>query len=219
MTAKANSDIKVLLVDDHALFRAGLSALIEKISRVSVVGEAGSGADGLRLCGELRPDVMILDIDLPDIDGFEVTRRAHVEFPDVRIMVLTMYDLQEYAVRLLRLGAMGYLIKGASTSELPAAIKQVAEGRQYVTPAIREKIADMVIQTGAEGPLSVLTDREMQLLILVAQGESLRDIGSRLGLTFRTVETYYSRIKQKLGLRNSGDFVRFALKHNLIKKV
>ena len=209
--------IRILIADDHDLFRAGLRMLIETQEDMKVVGESGTGRETLGQCRKIRPDVLLLDLDMPDIDGIEVAQQAVSTQPEVRILVLTMYDNEDYAMRLMRCGAAGYIVKGTSPKELPEAIRKVMRGEQYISPHINEQIILEAQKFKKGEPLDLLSTREIQVLGKLAQGHSIRDIAEELDLSAKTVETYKRRTMNKLDLRNISDLTRFAIKHDLIK--
>lgn len=209
--------IKVLVVDDHTVVRAGLCRLLESEQDIRVVGQTGSGHEALKLAKELKPDVMLLDYSLPDIDGMETTERLVATKQKCRVLILTMYANEEYAIRLLRAGASGFIVKGAGTDELLVALRKVAKGGTYVTPAIQEKMVTRIGQPTDTVPESTLSNREMQVLLKLARGATTREVAESLSLSVSTVETYRSRILEKLGLRNNSDLTRFAIKRGLIE--
>ena len=211
--------IRVLIADDHELFRAGLRLLLETKQDIEVAGEAGAGHETISLCLELKPDVVLLDLDLPDLDGIEVTRRLLHKLPDLRILVLTMFDSEDYAQRLLNEGAAGYMVKGTSPGELPDAIRKVAAGGAYVTPSISDRITARSAAARDGDILSALSTRELQVLIKIAAGQSVSEIARDLQLSSKTVETYKARTMNKMRLRNVSDMTRFALQHGLIKNL
>lgn len=208
--------IKILVVDDHTLVRDGLCRLLDAESDMEVVGQAGSGHKAVELCRESKPNVVILDYSLPDLDGLETTRQIMALELGIRVLILTMYANEEYATRLIRAGAAGFLVKAASTDELLAAIRKVARKGVYVSPAIMEKMVSRMGQTPEDAPESVLSDREMQVLLRLAKGSTTREVSQSLSLSVSTVETYRSRILEKLGLRNNSDLTRFAIRRGLI---
>ena len=209
--------IRILIADDHDLFRAGLRLLIETQQDMRVIGEAGTGRETLGLCKRVKPDVLLLDLDMPDIDGIEVTQQIVSTQPDIRVLVLTMYDSEDYAMQLTRCGASGYIVKGTSPKDLPEAIRLIMSGEQYISPHLSEKIFLESKRFRKEEPLDLLSTREIQVLSKLAQGYTLRDIADELELSVKTVETYKRRTMHKLDLRNVSDITRFAIKHDLIK--
>jgi two-component system, NarL family, invasion response regulator UvrY len=208
--------IKVLVVDDHTLVRAGIRRLLDAEDTIEVVGDTGSGHDGIKLCRDLNPDVVVLDYGLPDLDGLEVTRQIMDFGIDVKILILTMYDNEEYAIRLLRAGASGFVIKGASPEDLVTGVRKVANGTLYVTQDIQEKMVARIGQPQVETPESMLSDREIQVLLRLAMGATTREVSKALHLSNSTVETYRSRLLEKLNLRNNSDLTRFAIRRGLI---
>jgi DNA-binding NarL/FixJ family response regulator len=209
--------IRVLVVDDHTLVRAGLCRLLSSEPDIEVVGETGSGREAIGLCQKLNPDVLLLDYNLPDQDGLEVTEQVAALRLKVRVLILTMYGNEEYARRLLRAGASGFVVKGASTDELLAAVRIVSQKGTYVASAIAQKMVERIGQPEGDTPEAVLSNREMQVLTRIARGTATRDIAEELCLSVSTVETYRSRILEKLNLRNSSDITRFAIRRGLIE--
>lgn len=208
--------IKILVVDDHTLVRDALCRLLDAQSDMEVVGQAGSGHQAVELCREKKPNVVVLDYSLPDLDGLETTRQIVGLELGIRILILTMYANEEYATRLIRAGASGFLVKAASTDELLSAIRKVARRGVYVSPAIMEKMVSRMGLTAEETPESSLSDREMQVLLRLAKGATTREVSTSLNLSISTVETYRSRILEKLNLRNNSDLTRFAIRRGLI---
>ncbi len=208
--------IRTLVVDDHTMVRAGLCRLLDAEEDLEVVGQSGSGREAVQLARELKPDVVILDYSLPDIDGLETTRQIVALNMGIRILILTMYANEEYATRVIRAGAAGFIVKVAATDELLAAVRKVARKGVYVSPAIMEKMVGRMGQSHEEVPEAVLSDREMQVLIQLAKGSTSREVSKALSLSLSTVETYRSRILEKLNLRNNSDMTRFAIRRGLI---
>ena len=208
--------IRVLVVDDHTLVRAGVSRLLEAEEDIEVVGQTGSGHEAVELARTLKPDVVILDYSLPDLDGLETTRQIVGLASGARVLILTMYANEEYATRLIRAGASGFVIKGASADELLVAIRKVARKGVYVSPSIQEKMVTRIGQPQGEAPESLLSNREMQVLLRLARGSTTREVSEALSLSLSTVETYRSRILEKLNLRNNSDLTRFAIRRGLI---
>jgi len=208
--------IRVIVIDDHTLVRAGLCKLLEAEEDIEVVGEAGLGREAVRLCEELEPDVLVLDYSLPDIDGLETTEQITALNKNTRILILTMHANEEYAIRLVRSGAAGFIVKGAPPDELLTAVRKVARNGTYVTPAIMEKMVSRIGQPEGDTPESVLSNREMQVLLRLARGSTTRETAEELCLSLSTVETYRSRVLEKLNLRNNSDMTRFAIRRGLI---
>ncbi len=206
----------ILVVDDHALVRSGLCRLIDAEPDLEVTGQVGTGADAVQSCSENRPDLVLLDYGLPDIDGLETTRRIVALDPKIKVLILTMYANEEYATRLIQAGARGFLVKAASTDELLIAIRKVLNNGVYVSPTIMKKMVTRVGSPDESLPESALSDREMQVLLRLAKGATTREVASELSLSISTVETYRSRILEKLNLRNNSDMTRFAIRRELI---
>ena len=208
--------IRILVVDDHTLVRAGLCRLLDGEDDIEVVGETGSGRESIELSKDLKPDVIILDYSLPDMDGLETASQVLALKTGARILILTMYANEEYAIRLIRAGASGFVVKGASPEELLSAVRKVARNGTYISPAIMEKMVGRMGQSEKETPESALSDREIQVLVRLAKGATTREVSEELHLSVSTVETYRSRLLEKLHLRNNSDLTRFAIRRRLI---
>jgi len=208
--------IRTLVVDDHTLVRDGLCRVLNAEDDIVVVGQTGSGREAVRLCQELKPDVVVLDYSLPDLDGLAVTTEVIAQGNGTRVLILTMYANEEYATRVIRAGASGFIVKAASTEEMLAAVRKVANQGVYVTPGVLERIVERMGPGQQETPESTLSDREMQVLLKLARGATTREVSAALGLSMSTVETYRGRILDKLNLRNNSDMTRFAIRRGLI---
>lgn len=212
--------IRVLLADDHPVLRTGLRALLEQEPDMSVVGEAGDGREAVVLAQRLRPDVIIMDISMPGLDGLEATRQIRrLDLPS-QVLILTVHAQERYLFPVLKAGAAGYLNKTAADTELVAAVRAVAAGGAVLQPAdTRRLLEDYVarMQTGEErDSYERLSDREREVLRLVAAGYTAREIGEQLSLSPKSVETYRARITEKLGLATRADLVRYALRRGLL---
>ncbi len=208
---------RVLVVDDHAVVRSGICQLINAEADLEVVGQTGSGHEAVTLCRELTPDVVILDYSLPDLDGMETTRQIVEAKLPTRILILTMYANEEYATRLIRAGAAGFAVKVAPADELLLAVRKVANRGVYVSPEIMEKMVTRMGQPVEDVPEQALSDRELQVLIRLARGMTTKEVAAALSLSNSTVETYRSRVLEKLSLRNNSDMTRFAIRRGLIE--
>ena len=208
--------IRILVVDDHAVVRSGICRLLEAERDIEVIGQTGSGREAVRLCHEMEPDVVVLDYGLPDIDGLEATRQISELGGKTRILILTMHGNEEYATRLIRAGATGFVVKVAPADELLQAVRKVASRGIYITPAIMEKMVMRIGQPNEDVPEAALSNRELQALVRLARGMTTKEVAEVLCLSVSTVETYRSRVLEKLNLRNNADMTRFAVKRGLI---
>lgn len=213
--------IKILLVDDHAMFRAGIKALIEAEQRMKVVGEASNGDEAVDRARELKPHVVVMDLAMPGSNGLEATRRISALDLNTAVLVLTVHAEEEYLVPVVEAGASGYLTKTSADTDLLEAIRVVARGQVFLPP----KAATLLLkrykaEEGDEGAgLGDLSMREKEVLALTAEGFSSREIGQKLFISPKTVDTYRSRIMDKLGLSHRSELVRFALRVGLLKEV
>ncbi len=221
MTSAARSGIiRIVLADDHLVVRAGLKALLGATKDLVVVGEASNGRDALELIDRLRPDVAVLDLDMPQMDGAQVTKSLVAAGSAVRILILTMHDEDEYLVSLLQGGAAGYLVKNAADRELADAVRAVAAGDTYVQPSAARALARQLTRrtqrTDERKQYEALSERERGVLALVAGGYSASEIGDRLFISPKTVETYKQRVSEKLGLSHRSDYVQLCLRLGLL---
>lgn len=210
--------IRVLLADDHSLVRAGIRALLQKIANVQVIAEAENGKEALELIDKHRPDIALLDIAMPEVDGLAAAAQVAQDFEQVRVIILSMYSDQEYVMRALRAGAKGYLLKGSRMSELELAITAVARGETYLSPAATIHLVDNFVG-GMEGklrPLNRLTPRQRQVLQLIAEGNSRKQIAQKLKLSAKTVDTFRAQLMEELGIHTVAGLVRFAISEGLI---
>jgi DNA-binding NarL/FixJ family response regulator len=207
--------IQVLLADDHALVRAGIRALLERIDSVEVVGEAGDGLQALELIKRLGPDVVLLDLTMPGLSGFEVLKETSEKFPGVNVIVLSVHDSEEYAVHALRSGAVGYLPKSAASTELEVAIERVVSGQKYLSPSIAPEVALELFGPIAE-TIADLTPRQLEVLKLISGGSSTKDIANSLNISVKTVETHRSQLMERLNIHDVAGLVRYAIKKGLV---
>jgi two-component system response regulator NreC len=221
---QAVTPIRILLVDDHPIFRAGLRALLESQDDVQVVGEAGNGAEAITRACELRPDIILLDISMPDVDGLETLRRMQAGNVPGRALVLTMHAENEYLLQVLESGGYGYVLKQGVDTDLFTAIRRVAAGDVFLYPSAtnlllsryRDQKRALDQQGNGATAEDGLSDREREVLSLTAQGYSSQEIGDQLALSAKTVETYRTRVMRKLNLRHRSDLVRYALRAGLL---
>lgn len=212
------TSIRVLLADDHALVRAGFRALLQSLPDMEVVAEAGDGREALRLIDLHRPDVVLMDIGMPGLNGLEAAARLAEESPQIRVIVLSMHATEEYVLRALRAGAVGYLLKDAGTAELELAVRAVVRGETYLSPAVSKHVIAEYIQrvSGEPDPLEQLTPRHREILQLIAEGQTTRGIAQTLGLSVKTVETYRSQLMERLDIHDIAGLVRYAIRVGLI---
>jgi two-component system response regulator NreC len=214
------AETRVLLVDDHAVLRAGLRLLLEAQPDLRVVGEAGDGREALTLAIDQHPDLVLLDLTLPGLSGLETLAALRKVLPAARVLILTMHDDEGYLRQALRQGARGYVLKKAADTELIAAVRAVLRGEVYVQSAMTAALLDTLLpaQTGAapEDPWQTLTERERETLLLVARGHTSAQIGDQLTLSPKTIETYRARGLEKLGLRSRAALVQFVLARRLL---
>lgn len=208
--------IRVLVVDDHAVVRAGICRLLDSAPDVVVVGQTDSGLEAVSLCGEFAPDVVVLELTLPDLTGLETTQRLLRKHPKMAVVVLTIHAHHEYLARLLRAGATGFVAKTAPPSALLQAVRKAAEGGVYVEAAMMERMVGGLGQPLRERPETALSNRELQVLTRLARGHATKEVAHDLELSRSTVETHRGRLLKKLGLRNNADLARFAIRRGLI---
>jgi two-component system, NarL family, invasion response regulator UvrY len=210
--------IRVLLADDHGIVRAGLCRIVEEAGDMTVIAEAASGREAIRKAGETLPDVAVIDISMPDLDGLEVTQHYQVQFPRIPVLILTMHEEEQYVIRAIEAGAKGYLTKQSAPEQLSAAIRKVHEGGRYLTAAAAEFLALRVARGKQERSLlDSLSQRELQVLRRLAMGHTNREIASDYNISVKTVDTYRFRLLKKLGLRNNAEISRFAIQCRLIE--
>ena len=215
------SPIRILIVDDHAVVRAGLRMLLSADPELEIVGEAGDGAQALRLARDLAPDVVLMDISMPDMSGIEATRRIKELCPEVAVLALTMHEDDQYFFEMLAAGASGYVPKRAAPDDLISAIRAVKNGGMFLFPSLaRLLVSDYLQRTGHEGsagrPFDALTDREREVLIRIAQGLSNQQIADQLTISIKTVNRHRENIMAKLNLHSRVELVHYAIEKGLI---
>jgi DNA-binding NarL/FixJ family response regulator len=208
---------RVLIADDHALVRAGIRALLEKVATVEVVAEAADGHEALDLTGKHQPDVVLMDIAMPGLGGLEATRRFGKIAPATHVIILSMHDSEEYVWQALRAGARGYLLKGSSLAELELAIKVVAEDHIYLSPAISKSLIEDYLRPASEHrSIGNLTPRQREILRMIAEGKSTKQIALDLNISVKTVDTHRSLLMKRLNVHDLASLVRYAVKIGLV---
>jgi len=209
--------IRIILADDHAVLRHGLSRAFEQESDIKVVGQANDGHSTIELVQELSPDVVIMDIAMPDLNGIEATRRITKDYPKVKVIGLSMHSSDKYIREMFKAGASGYLLKNSPFEELVEAVKTVAGGKTYVSPSVGDMIIKEYIgkPDGEESAFSVLSQREREVLQLFAEGKTTKQVGRRLHISPKTVEAHRLRIMEKLGIDNIAQLTKYAIQEGL----
>ncbi len=212
------SQIRVVLADDHTLVRAGLRKLLESMLNVVVVGEAGDGLALLALADQLQPHLVLMDIAMPGLNGIEATARLTRTWPDIRVLILSMHQNEEYVRQALRQGASAYLLKDSAPMELDLAITAVLRGETYLSPAVSRGVVSDYVQRlrNEQTPTQVLTPRQREVLQLIAEGQSTKDIARRLELSVKTVETHRSQLMKQLDIHDVTGLVRYAMRAGLV---
>jgi len=212
--------IRVLLADDHAVVRDGVRALLEKQADMAVVAEAGDGREATRMAEECSPDVVVMDIAMPSMNGIEATRRILTAHPHAAVVILSMHQDESYVLRSLKAGAKGYLLKDSLRSEVVDAIRAVAQGRSFLTRKVSRMMQEDYIreieQRGLEDSYDLLTDREREVLQLAAEGKANKEIAAVLNIGLTTVETHRTHILQKLGLHSLPELILYAVRKGII---
>jgi DNA-binding NarL/FixJ family response regulator len=210
--------IRILIADDHTLMRDGLRSLLTGRADVEVVGEASDGRQAVQLAQELCPDIVLMDVAMPLLNGLEATRQIKTYCPQVYVLILSMHDNEEYVREVLAAGASGYLLKQAATDELVSAIQAVARGEAYLSPSITRYVLDVFIQHKDEAPASAsLTPREREVLQLIAEGHTSRAIADMLCLSLKTVQAHRTNLMQKLDLHDRGALIKYAIQRKIIQ--
>jgi len=206
--------VKILLADDHTIVRQGLKLILSAHDDLEVVGEAANGREAVELAGKLRPDVVLMDVQMPELNGIEATKQMVAANPRVRILVLSMHKEAVYVREILRAGARGYILKDAIDTELLNAVRSVANGDGYISPAVSGALNDKV--KNSNSPVDLLSGREREVLLLIAEGKTNKEIATRLNLSVYTVDSHRGKIMEKLNLHSAGELVRFAMKQGLV---
>ena len=213
--------INVLLVDDHELVRTGISRILKDERGIKVVGEASSGEEALQFCRDIStnhesPDVVLMDMQMPGIGGLNATKRILHYCPDIKILALSVSCEEPIPTKVLKLGASGFISKKAAPAEMVQAIKKVYSGQRYISDEVAQKIAMSKIQSSAENPFSELSDREMQIMLMITQGEKINDIAEKLNVSPKTVNSYRYRMFEKLKIDGDVELTHLAIRHRMI---
>ena len=207
--------IHILLADDHAVVRQGFKMILAAQSDMEIVGEAGNGREALDLAGQLQPDVIVMDVAMPELNGIEATRRIADVSPRSRVLALSMHKDSVYVREILRAGARGYLLKDSIASDLLAAVRAIARGEGYLSPGVSDAVLNDY-RRHVTDPIDLLTSREREVLQMIAEGKTNKEIATTLNLSVYTIEAHRGRVMEKLNLHSTGELVRFALRSGLI---
>jgi two-component system, NarL family, nitrate/nitrite response regulator NarL len=219
-STSAKSKIRVLLVDDHLIIRQGIRSTFKSHSLITVVGDAANGSEAIAKTKALAPDVVLMDINMPEMNGLDATVILRQEFPNVKVVALTVHDSREYVLQILRSGAHGYVLKDASPEELSRAIQAVCSGHSFLSPSVTNIVLhDFLGSTsgGSDPGGSGLSAREMDVLRMIVKGRTTKEIASQINIGIRTVETYRARLMRKLNVRNAAELTRTALARQLVE--
>jgi DNA-binding NarL/FixJ family response regulator len=208
---------RILLVDDHQMFREGLKAVLKSETDFQVVGEAENGIQAVELCRELAPDVVIMDISMPEMSGVEAAGKIHAESPAIKIIILSMHTEKRYILGALKAGATGIVVKNSASAELLTAIETVVSGQTYLSPSVSNVLVQNILESGADAGEKMLSPRERQILQLIAMGKGAKEIGYELGISNKTVEAHRMQLMNKLDIRNVADLVKYAIREGMIE--
>ncbi len=211
--------IKVLICDDHKLFAEGIKAILKTEASIEVVGEARDGRQAIEKVKELHPDLVLMDVQMPDLSGFEATRRLHEADPSVKVLMLTMHDEEELVARCLEAGAAGYIIKDAPASQLIYAIEMVMKGERYLSPVVLKKVMEGYVRNTKRPQTSYdrLSRREREILKLLAEGLTVKEIATRLNLSVKTVDVHKYNLMRKIDVHDRAGLIRYAIQKRLIE--
>ena len=209
--------IHVMIADDHAIVRQGLKQILNETDDIRVTGEAETGFQAIKIARQHDFDVTLLDISLPDRNGIDVLKQIRKDRPNLAILVLSMHNEHEFAIRALKAGAAGYLNKQSAPAQLVTAIRQVASGDKYISPALAQELANSINSKDDQPLYTILSDREFQTLCMIASGKTLSDISTEMFLSPKTVSVYRSRVLEKLKLTNNSELIRYAIKNRLVE--
>ena len=210
--------IKILLVDDHKILRDGICSIVKGYPDMEVIGEAADGKTALRLVEELSPDVVIMDISMPDLNGIEATRRIIANHPNIKVIALSMHHDKQFVSEIFKAGASGYLLKDCAFDELEHAVNIVMDGKTYINPQIASLVIESLVnqpQATSQKAFSLLTDREREVLQLIAEGQSTKEIATKLSVSAKTIESHRRQVMGKLNIRNVAKLTKYAIREGL----
>jgi len=208
--------INILLVDDHELVRTGIRKILDDVKGFKVVGEAKTGEEALQYCRKSEPDVVLMDVNMPGIGGLEATKKILRFAPDVKIIVLTVHSEDPFPSKVMQIGASGYLTKGAGPDEMINAIRAVHSGQRYITPEIAQQMALSQFKSADENPFNSLSERELQIMLMVTRGERVPNISTQLSLSTKTINSYRYRMFEKLNVGNDVELTHLAIRHGML---
>ena len=208
--------IKILIADDHAIVREGLKQILSESPDLIVVAEASSGQEVLEKISKSDLDLVVLDIAMPGRGGLDILKEIKTQKPRLPVLMLSMYPEEQYAIRVLKSGASGYLTKESAPSELVMAIRQISQGKKYISPSLAEKLAIDLEINPDKMPHEILSDREYQVMCMIASGKTLKEIADGLSLSIKTISTYRSRILEKMNMKTNAELTHYAIKNNLV---
>jgi two-component system invasion response regulator UvrY len=209
--------INVLLVDDHELVRTGIRKILDEVKGMKVIGEVGTGEDAIKFCRKSEPNVILMDMQMPGMGGLEATKKLLRYSPDIKIIVLTVYTEATIPTKVMQIGASGYLTKGACPDEMVNAIRAVNSGQRYLTPEIAQEMALNQFKTSDENPFNLLSERELQIMLMITRGEKVPDISERLMLSSKTINSYRYRMFEKLKVSNDVELTHLAIRHGMLE--
>lgn len=209
--------LKILIVDDHAVVRAGLKQILAETPDMKVAGEASSGNEALEMALHGSFDLVLLDISMPDMSGLDVLKELHMVHDDLPILMLSMYPEEQYAIRALKAGAKGYLTKESAPDELISAIRKASQGGRYISLSLAENLAFYLGSDSRKSPHQLLSDREYQVMLMIASGKTVSEIADKLVLSVKTISTNRHRALQKMGMKNNAEFTYYAIKEGLVR--
>lgn len=209
--------INVLLVDDHELVRTGIRKILDEVKGLKVIGEASTGEEAVQFCRKTEPNVVLMDMNMPGIGGLEATKKIIRYSPDIKVIVLTVYTEDPIPTKVMQIGAAGYLTKSAGPDEMVNAIRAVNSGQRYITPDIAQQMALSQFKSSEENPFNLLSERELQIMLMITRGEKVPDISEQLMLSSKTINSYRYRMFEKLNVGNDVELTHLAIRHGMLK--